>query len=75
MKAWSSNPWTARESPCSQGTYDIFFNIGLGKYLSSAAFHSGGRLFAPALSVAVSNLFTTVEDLPRKSRESFIWSQ
>lgn len=73
VKAWSSNPWTARESPCSQGTYDIFFNIDLGKYLFSAAFRSDGRLFAPTL--LQSYLFTTIEDLPRKSQESFIWSQ
>lgn len=59
VKAWSSNPWTARESPCSQGTYDIFFNIDLGKYLFGAAFHSDEvGLFAPTL--LQSYLFTAI---------------
>lgn len=69
VKAWSSNPWTARESPCSQGTYDIFFNIDLGKYLFSAAFHSDGRLFAPTLSVAILPLHNNrgfTQKVPRK---------
>lgn len=69
VKAWSSNSDCQRIPPCSQGTYDIFFNIDLGKYLFSAAFHSDGRLFAPTLSVAILPLHNNrgfTQKVPRK---------
>lgn len=74
VKAWRSNPWTARESPGLQGAYYIFYNVDWEEYFFSIAVHSDGCLFAPTSSVLMSYLFKTI-DLPRKSPESFIWSK